>query len=205
MTEVELGHFLAQPGVGPLALGLHVLDAPLVAGERLAERVQKLCDGRLAPVEVALGRSSCLVEPGVGQGQELLVVLRQGLRRQLRERSGQPAALLLRPRGRLRAGPAYELELRHCHRPRRLGLRCAAGGRLQLPLLPDDRGLRIGQPTLCETDCGGQPGSTRLLCHDADHQPDDQSHDRFEDHAGQCNDGVSQGRGPCWPSRRTRV
>ena len=89
VAEVQRGHPLVQRGVGALALDFHVPQPALVAGQRLAQRVQELRDRLLALGEIALGGRADLVELGVGQREELLVVLRQRLRRQLREGAGQ--------------------------------------------------------------------------------------------------------------------
>ena len=101
----------------------------------------------LALGEVALGRRPGLVEPGVGQGEELLVVLRQRLGRQLGEGPRQPGAVRprrgptsRRPHGaRARAPPPPRPAP---SRPPRPLLAAAA----QLRLLPVDGRLRIAQP-----------------------------------------------------------
>ena len=87
VAEVQRGHALVQRGVGALALDFHVPQPALVTGQGLAQRVQQLRDRLLALGEVALRGRADLVELGVGQREELLVVLRQRLRRQLREGS----------------------------------------------------------------------------------------------------------------------
>ena len=88
----------------------------LVAGQGLAQRVEQLRDRLLALREVALGGRADLVELGIGQGEELLVVLGQRLRRQLRERAGEQPALLLRPARRLRFGRARAARARRRRR-----------------------------------------------------------------------------------------
>ncbi len=114
---------LIQGGVGALTLDLHVPQPTLVASQGLAEWVQQLGDRQLALREVALGGRTNLVELGVGQCQELLVVLRQCLRRQLRERSGQAFAFLFGPARRLLVGQAEQLEFGGGDSAGRLGRR----------------------------------------------------------------------------------
>ena len=119
-------------GVRALALRLHVPQPLLVAGQGLAQRVEQLCDRLLALREIALGGRADLVELGIGQGEELLVVLRQRLRRELRERAGEQPALLLRPARGLAFGRAQQLELGNCDGTGRLGGRRRCGRGLQL-------------------------------------------------------------------------
>ncbi len=117
VAEVQRRHPLAQTGVGALALDLHQLDAPLVAGERLAQRRQHLLDRLLALRQVALRRRACLAQARVGQGEELLVVLRQRLPRQRGERARQAFQVLLGPRRGLRPGVGGSDRARPAPRP----------------------------------------------------------------------------------------
>ena len=109
---MKLSQLLAQALVGALALQLHLTQTQLVARQRLGQRVEQLGDGLLALGEVSLGRGADLTEPGGRQRQELFVVLRQGLRRQLGKGSGQLVALLLGPACGLVLGGTQQLQFR---------------------------------------------------------------------------------------------
>ena len=72
MTIAQRGNALVEGRVGVLTLPFHVLDATLVAGQGLPERVQQLLDRLLALRQVSLRGGARLAEPGVGQGEKLL-------------------------------------------------------------------------------------------------------------------------------------
>ena len=124
-------HLLAQPRVGRLALPLDRAQLPLDALQRRRHRVEQLPDGRGAGRGVAIGlggeRGRGLLEPALGERDELLRVVRQRVRRQRGERLLQLD--VARGEQLLAAG------VRHA-----LALQCGLGGRR--------RGLRRPQPLL---------------------------------------------------------
>ena len=166
--EVQRRHPLVQVGVGALALDLHVLEAPLVAGQGLAQRVQQLRDRLLALREVALGRRAGLVELGVGQREELLVVLGQRLAPTARRTSP--------PAGRAPPRPGAIASASDAPQQVELGQQRPPGPSPPPPPPPmppsaappaaADDGLRVRQPALgeaCCADAGGRcaPGTTQ--------------------------------------------
>ena len=189
VPEMQLGHLLGQPLVGALALELHLLEPALVAGQRLAQRIEQAGDGLLALVQVALRRRARLFEPGVGQGQELLVVLGQGVGRQLGERPRQPGALVLGPRLRLVRRPLQESQLRERDGPRRLGRRGRVRHSPELHRLFGQGRLRVGQPPLGEPDGGGDTGAAHEVPGATDGQPDGQPEHHSEDHEANVTTG----------------
>ena len=161
----------------------------LVAGQGLAQRVEQLRDRLLALREVALGGRADLVELGVGQGEELLVVLRQRLRRQLREGAGEEIALLLRPARRLDLRRAEQLELGDGDGAGRLG----GGGRLRrgLQLRRQLRRpcLRIGEASLGQAGGAGGAGQPRHVPGNADGETGDEPDEHSEDHGANVTTG----------------
>ena len=195
VADVQRRHPLVQGGVGALALRFHVPQPALVAGQGLAQRVEQLRDRLLALREVALGGRPDLVELGVGQGEELLVVLRQRLRRQFRERAGEEPALLLRPARRLRFGRARAARARRRRRrgPSRPPLAasvavCSWAASSARP------SLRIGEPALGQTGrarpCGSAAPGARQRRWRGRREPDDDSEDHGANVTTGCvNDG----------------
>ena len=114
-------HLLGQGGVGPLPLDLEPLHPLLVLAELLADGLEQLLDGLLPLGQLPVGGLAGLVELGVGQLEELLVVLLQGQRREPGELPGQLLAGLARrrrPAGRRRGARA---RARRSGGPPRLG------------------------------------------------------------------------------------
>ena len=77
----------------------------LVLAELLADRLQQLLDGLLALGQLAVGRLTGLLELGVGQLQELLLVLLQRLGGEPGELAGQLASDLFDGGGPLLGRP----------------------------------------------------------------------------------------------------
>ena len=73
-------HLLGQRRVGPLPLDLEALHPFFVLAQLLADGLEQLLDGLLPLGQLPVGRLAGLVELGVGQLQELLVVLLEGQR-----------------------------------------------------------------------------------------------------------------------------
>jgi len=198
---MELCHPLGEDFVSPLALEFHVLDAPLVPRQRLAERVEELGDRLLPLREVSLGRGARLLQPGVRQRQELLVVLRERLGRQPCELPGQTGPLLLGAGGRLGVGAAQDVEFVGQDRACGLCRRCGVGQLIEPDRLLRRHRLGIGQSALGQARRGGRAGAPHQVEHHAHDQPEGQAQDDPEDHqatvtAG-CDDerdGVAQRR-----------
>ncbi len=91
----ERPDLLAEPGVGLLALELEEPQPLLVAAELLAQRGEQLLDGLGALVEIAARRLLGVAHAGVGQLQELGVVLLERLARQFGELAHELAPDLL--------------------------------------------------------------------------------------------------------------
>ena len=184
------GHLLVQPLVGALALELHLPEPALVAGQRLAQRVEQLRDRLLALGQVALGRRAGLAELRVGQGKELLVVLGQRLAPTARRTSPPGGRAPPRPAPSPRLGPAQQLELGRGHGPGRLRRRprrptaacsCAACcGR---------GGLRVGQPALGERAAPARRARAHQVPGKADRQPDGEPEDHTDDHGAKVTMG----------------
>ena len=166
------------------------------------QRVQQLGDRLLALRQVALGLGPRLAQAGVGQRQELLVVLGQRLGRELGEGAHEPGPVLLGLAGRLGLGRLEQVELGLGHgppglgrRPRRLGRGAPtrwhgpAGAACAL-----ERGPGVGQPPGVEPRRTGGAGRVHQVPRDADEQPrheaDDQSDDGSDAHDGHGTEGV---------------
>ena len=182
MPEVQGRDPFAEAGVGTLALDLQLLESALVAGERLAQRVQQLRDRLLSLTQIALGGRPCLLELRVGQGEELLVVPGQCLGRQLCEGSGEPDALLLGPRRRLRRSLPHQLQLVHGDGTPLFCLRGRLDHDRQLGRLLRHGRPRVRQAALGEACRARQAGTARQVPCDADRQPDSETEDHSDDH-----------------------
>ena len=91
------GDLLQQGRVRALAAALDLADLRLDLAERLLDRPDQALDRLLALVQVAAGLGGRLLQPGLGQPDERLVVAGQRLAGQRRERVPQP--LLAGPLG----------------------------------------------------------------------------------------------------------
>ena len=189
MAEMQCRHPLVQCGIGAFAFHLHVPQAALVTSQGLAQRVEELRDRLLTLREVALGGRTDLVELGVGQRQELLVVLRQRLGGELREGPGQEIALLLGPPGGLEFGRAKQFELRH----RNGACRFSGGGglrhRLQLGRQRLGPGPGIAQAALGQPRRAGGAGDPGHVPGNADGETGGEADDHSEDHEANVTTG----------------
>ena len=187
----QLPHLRAQPRVGPLPFELEQAQPLFVAAELIGQGGEELFDGLATLVEVTLGRLAGLHQTGVGQGQELGVVLFQGLGRQLGEDTGgQFPGLLV---GGLTIGRQGALVLEEAAEPGQLGstrpwLRPRAAA-----WRADSRAERRPAAT---TKADGDAH------HGADHDPDDEPDDH--DNQLQACMGVPPGRSRGSPALRGR-
>ena len=133
----ERPHLLAQPGVGLLTLELEEPQAVLVAAELFAQGGEELLDGLGALVEVTARRLLGMGQAGVGELQELRVVLLERLARQLGDFPYElaPAHLVARrlaarrprPRSWSSSAPGASTPRRRAE-PERLGVVLTLGG-----------------------------------------------------------------------------
>ena len=160
-----------QAGVGALALDLHLLEPPLVAGQRLAERVQQLRDRLLARVRspwAAVRASLSLVSARVRNCSLFLA------RASADSSANAPVSagpFLLGALRRL-ALERQSCRARRRRRPRRLGRRRRVGHGPELRRLFGQARLRVGQPALGEPPHAGDTRAAPQVPGDADRQPD---------------------------------
>ena len=147
VAEVQLRHLLAQPLVRTLALHLDLLQSPLVAGQRLAQRAQQLGDRLLTLGEVPLCRRLRLAELRLGQCEELLVVLLQRLGGQFGKGAHHLPAVFVCPGPKLLGRPLDQFQLGGRDRTRRLGRRGRHRGLVQLRRQLS--GCRLGVAEAC--------------------------------------------------------
>ena len=202
VPEVQRRHPLAQGGVGALALDLHVPEPALVAGQRLAQRVQQLGDRLLALREVALGCRADLVELGVGERQELLVVLRQCLCRQAPRRSRPAGRAPPRPGAPLSRSDVRSRSSSDTATARAVSAAAAASDRrFQLGRQRRRARLRIGQTTLGQARGAGGAGRARHMPGKADGEAGGEPDDHSEDHGANVTMGcVNVGDRPTHPA-----
>ena len=194
--------------VGPLALHLEALHPLLVLPQLLADGLQELLDGLLTLGQLALGRLAGLVELGVGELEELLVVLLEGQGRQPGELTGQLGPRLLERRGALFASPTLVLQFGGQ----------TGGGRLQgsdqLLLLGDSalQTLHLAGQGLVPAQGVAQPGlggpCRRHLVRaeqQAQHDPQSNAGQKSHDEPGNHDESSSGPRGPSGPAYRGGV
>ena len=173
VPEVQRRHPLAEAGVGTLALDLHLLEAALVARQRLAERVQQLRDRLLA-----LGRG----RPGPPSRASLSFVSASARNCSLFLASARADSSANVPASRARSSSArtiasastlpQQVELGSGDRPGRLRRRRRLRCRLQLRRLLGDDGLCVRQPALGNACCSDQAGAAHQVQGNADRQSD---------------------------------
>lgn len=107
----QVAHLLGQRRVGALTLDLQPLDPGVVPAQLLADGLEELLDGLVTASQVAVGRLPALVQLGIRQLEELLVVPGQRFGRQAGQLTGELLAGLLQPGRPLRRRSLLVLEI----------------------------------------------------------------------------------------------
>ena len=205
VTLIELVDLFGQPFVGALAGHLHPVQTKLIIAQRLLQRSEQALDRLLSLRQISRGRSARLAEPGVGELEELLGALGQGLRRQLCKRAFEHAAVLVGPGRCFGLALEQRSQLAFEYGPCRLGLVRRLDQAKAFGLVDGRGGLRLGhlalrvaQPAPHDSGVAGGARTPGHCPRNPDSEADEDSDEQADDHGSQGNDGVYQGRG--WSS-----